>query len=178
MVRTIVALNDETLAQSMVQALIHRGINVRYRCLTGAEVLRAVKDMGGGVVICSFKLRDMSAAELANRLDGRALMLVLGKGSQLALCDHDDLFTMTVPVRTSEFIGAVHMLLQMDSMRAAHTIPKRSDDARALIDKAKAWLIDNQHMSEPEAHHYLQQHSMRAGIPMEEIARAFLDNNL
>lgn len=174
MIRTIVALNDDTLAQSMVQALVHRGISVRYRCRSGAEVLRAVKDMGGGVIICSFKLRDMSAAELADRLDGRGLILVLAKGSQIALYDRDDLFTMTVPVRTSEFIGAVSMLLQMDAMRAAHTIPQRTDAARDLIEQAKALLMERHSLSEPEAHHYLQKRSMSAGARMEDIARDVL----
>ena len=48
MIRTIVALNDNALAENISQALVHRGIAVRYRCHTGAEVLRAVREMDGG----------------------------------------------------------------------------------------------------------------------------------
>ena len=145
MIRTIVALNDDALAENISQALVHRGIAVRYRCHTGAEVLR-----------------------------------VLVKSSQRALCDREDLFTMNVPVRSSELIGAVTMLLQMDAMRAARTIPKRSDDAQSAIAEAKAQLIANRGMSEPEAHHYLQQRSMQSGVPMEIVARALLadDTNI
>ena len=172
MIRTIVALNDDALAENISQALVHRGIAVRYRCHTGAEVLRAVHEMDGGVVICAAKLRDITAVELADRLDGQALLLVL--------CDREDLFTMNVPVRSSELIGAVTMLLQMDAMRAARTIPKRSDDAQSAIAEAKAQLIANRGMSEPEAHHYLQQRSMQSGVPMEIVARALLadDTNI
>ena len=176
MIRTIIALNDDALAQSMTQALVHRGITVRYRCQTGAEVIRAVKEMGGGVIICSFKLRDMTVGEMADRLEGQALILVLAKGNTLALCDRDDLFTLSVPVRPSELIGAVHMLLQMDAMRAAQSIPKRSNNDRETIDKAKALLMKRHGMTEPEAHHYLQQHSMRAGVRMEVIANDILRN--
>lgn len=107
MIRTIIALNDDALAQSMTQALIHRGITVRYRCQTGAEVIRAVKEMGGGVIICSFKLRDMTVGEMADRLEGQALILVLAKGNTLALCDRDDLFTLSVPVRPSENLSVL-----------------------------------------------------------------------
>ena len=177
MIRTIIALNDEAQAQSMTQALVHRGITVRYRCQSGAEVLRAVKEMGGGVIICSFKLRDMTAKELADRLAGQALILVLAKGNTLALCDHNDLFTLAVPVRPSELIGAVNMLLQMDAMRAAQRIPKRSTSAQETINKAKKLLMRHHNMTEPEAHHYLQQHSMRAGVRMEDIARDLLNSN-
>ena len=177
MIRTIVALNDDALAENISQALVHRGIAVRYRCRTGAEVLRAVHEMDGGIIICTVKLRDMTASELADRLDGRALLLVLAKGSQRALCDRDDLFTMSVPVRSSELIGAVNMLLQMDAMRTARSIPKRSDDAQSAIAEAKALLIARRGMSEPEAHHYLQQHSMKSGIRMEDVARSFLTHS-
>lgn len=177
MIRTIIALNDEAQAQSMTQALVHRGITVRYRCQSGSEVLRAVKEMGGGVIICSFKLRDMTAKELADRLAGQALILVLAKGNTLALCDHDDLFTLAVPVRPSELIGAVNMLLQMDAMRAAQRIPKRSTSAQETINKAKKLLMRRHNMTEPEAHHYLQQHSMRAGVRMEDIAHDLLNSN-
>lgn len=177
MIRTIIALNDEAQAQSMTQALVHRGITVRYRCQSGAEVLRAVKEMGGGVIICSFKLRDMTAKELADRLAGQALILVLAKGNTLALCDHDDLFTLAVPVRPSELIGAVNMLLQMDAMRAAQRIPKRSISAQETINNAKKLLMRRHNMTEPEAHHYLQQHSMRAGVRMEDIAHDLLNSN-
>lgn len=177
MIRTIIAINDDAQAQSMAQALVHRGITVRHRCQTGAEVIRAIKEMGGGVIICSFKLRDMTAKELADRLAGQALILVLAKGNTLALCDHDDLFTLAVPVRPSEFIGAVNMLLQMDAMRAARTIPKRSNSARETIENAKSLLMRRHGMTEPEAHHYLQQHSMRAGVRMEDIARNILSSS-
>ena len=175
MIRTIVALNDNALAENISQALVHRGIAVRYRCHTGAEVLRAAREMDGGVVICAAKLRDITAVELADRLNGQALLLVLVKSSQRALCDREDLFTMNVPVRSSELIGAVTMLLQMDAMRAA-----RSDDAQSAIAEAKAQLIANRDMSEPEAHHYLQQRSMQSGVPMEIVARALLadDTNI
>lgn len=177
MVRTIIASTDEALSENITQALLQRGITVRHRCQSGAEVIRAVREMGGGVVICTAKLCDMTAAELADRLKNEALLLVLAKGNQRTLCDREDLFTMTVPIRSAELIGAVNMLLQMDAMRVARTIPKRSDDALSDIDEAKALLMQRRGMTESEAHHYLQQHSMRSGVRMELVARAFLENS-
>lgn len=175
MIRTIIALGDNDRAQSVSQALAHRGITVRYHCTSGAEVIRAIKKMGGGVVICPFKLCDMTACDLADRLNGQAFLLVLAKGNQLALCNRADLFTMTLPVRSAELIGAVTMLLQLDAQRTATTIPKRSQTACDLIDQAKAQLMQRYGMTEPEAHHFLQQRSMRTGTRMEDTARALLN---
>ena len=55
-----------------------------------------------------------------------------------------------------------------------------SDDAQSAIAEAKTQLIANRGMSEPEAHHYLQQRSMQSGVPMEIVARALLadDTNI
>lgn len=176
MIRTIIAVSDDILSQNISQTLSHRGIAVRYRCRTGAEVLRAVREMDGGVVICTVKLNDMTAAKLADRLDGQALLLVLAKGSQLPLYEHDDLFTMTVPLRPAEFVGAVQMLLQMDAMRASRAISTRSDEAQRTIANAKALLMSQHHLSEAEAHRLLQKRSMSSGTPMEHVARTLLAN--
>jgi hypothetical protein len=65
MVRTVVAFNKEETLDSISLILENAGIPVRYRCRTGPEVIRAVKKMGGGVVICYYKLLDMTADRIA-----------------------------------------------------------------------------------------------------------------
>lgn len=174
MIRTIVALDNAQQQTMITQALTHRGIDVRCRCTSGAEVIRAVRQMGGGVVICPFKLCDMSVLELADRLNGQAFFLVIVKGSQRSFCERDDCFTLTAPVHTAELAGAVHMLLQLDARRAAQTIPKRSDEARTVISEAKALLMARHGMTEPQAHRLLQDRSMQSGIPMADVAQMLL----
>ena len=174
MIRTILALDDAQQRQQIAQALTRHGIEIRCRCQTGAEAIRAVRQMGGGVVICPFKLRDMSVLELADRLAGQAFFLVIAKGSQRDHCDRDDLFALSAPVHTAELAGAVHMLLQLDARRAARTIPQRSEAARAAINEAKALLMARYGMTEPQAHRLLQDRSMQSGIPLEDVARQLL----
>ena len=47
--------------------------------VTGAEVIRAVRYMGGGVVVCGVKLPDMTADQLYDDLEGDAYILAAAK---------------------------------------------------------------------------------------------------
>lgn len=170
MIRTIIAINDGELEKTVTNAFSNRGIQVRYHCHSGAEVIRAVKQMGGGVVICPFKLSDMTVNDLASALGNDALLLTLAKGKELSLIDRDEVFKLPVPVRLSELLGAVTMLMQMDDMRAAQLIPKRSKKSQDHVDEAKRLLMQHYDMTEPEAHRYLQTNSMKQGARMSDTA--------
>ena len=52
MIRTVVAIENERLAAAVCAALDRGGIPIRDRCRTGAEAIRTVKSMGGGVIVC------------------------------------------------------------------------------------------------------------------------------
>ena len=62
----------------------------------------------------------------------------------------------------------------MRTHTAEHAAPARSDAEKADILRAKTVLMDRQHMSEPEAHRYLQKTSMDASRSMAETARMIL----
>lgn len=175
MIRTVVALGNGERSTAICAALEQNGVEVRYRCRTGAEVIRAVRKMGGGVVLCSFKLPDMTADSLAADLSGIASLLVIAKPQYLELCEDEDLFKIPVPVRTAELVGAVNMLLQMDRMRAARAVPRRSAEDQALIAQAKQLLIDRSNLTEAAAHRYLQRRSMETCARMEETARIVIE---
>ena len=48
---------------------------------------------------------------------------------------------------------------------------KRSEEDRLLISKAKALLMERNHMTESEAHRYIQKCSMDSGTNMVETAQ-------
>ena len=50
----------------------------------------------------------------------------------------------------------------------------RSDADKQVINKAKEILMDKHHMTEPEAHKYLQKCSMESGCNMVEAAEMVL----
>jgi response regulator NasT len=53
-------------------------------------------------------------------------------------------------------------------------VRKRSTEEKAVIDQAKALLMERNHMSESEAHRYLQKNSMESGTNMLETAQMVL----
>jgi hypothetical protein len=62
--RIIVALRARPTGRRYGNAGKRR--HIRYKGLrAGAEVIRTVKKMGSGIVICSYKLSDMMASDLA-----------------------------------------------------------------------------------------------------------------
>ena len=54
-------------------------------------------------------------------------------------------------------------------------LPRRGESERALIEAAKARLMEERGLAEPQAHRALQRASMRLGVKMAECARWVLD---
>lgn len=172
MIRTVTAFYRPDTLEAVCSMLERSGIPVRFRCRTGAEAIRAVKKMGGGVVICAYKLPDMTADELAFELRGEAMVLVVAKPAQLDLCEAADIFKIPAPVRTGELCGSVNMLLQLSEQRSR--IPRRSSEEAELVSRAKELLMSRNSMTEEEAHRFLQRRSMETSSKMADTARLIL----
>lgn len=71
--RLIVAFSSDTAAHRICAWLAQSGFPARTVCRTGAEVVRAVRYMGGGSVICAARLPDYTADELYDDLDGQLI---------------------------------------------------------------------------------------------------------
>src|SRR5665647_1337354 len=110
------------------------GINIRYSCQSGAEVIRAVNRIGGGIVICASKLSDMSVFDLAQFLNGSAMLLVIAASSQLTIGNSDDIFKLPTPVSRTDLIASVRMLVQMEQKYLRLTLPRRSSEDAKLIE--------------------------------------------
>ena len=174
MVRTIVAFEREDTRSKIAQLLEKAGIGVRYCHQSGAEVIRSVRRMGGGVVVCGHRLSDMPVDRLAHELQGQACFLVLAKPTQLDLCEDPSLFKLPSPISAVELRGALNVLIQMDEMAAREMIPQRSEADRELIDRAKACLMEGRGLTEDQAHRYLQRESMKTGERLAATARRVL----
>ena len=175
MIRTVVAFEKDLSREKIADMLEHSGVTVRYRCRSGAEVLRAVKTMGSGVVVCGHKLADMSADHLAHELRGMAKFLVLAKQSQLELLDDPDIFKLPLPISPAELRGSVNILIQLDEYYARTQIPQRTEEERQLIARAKELLMSSRGFTEAQAHKFLQKRSMETGVRLAETARQILE---
>lgn len=171
MAKIVVAFSDRQLARQISQGLEASGFEVFRVCSTGSEVMRAFAVCQDGVLICGTRFPDRTADALAWDLEKRALVLVVGKGEQLALCEHPEIYTLRAPFSMRELAASVNMLLQMHSKR----LPRRSGIEKSLVDQAKEKLMRERGLTEPEAHQLLQRESMRRGVKMTDSAHRILD---
>lgn len=172
--RIIVAFESERSHRRVTEILESGGISVRCSCRSGAEVLRAVNRMGGGIVICAAKLADMSISDLAQSLNGLAMLLVVASSNQLACCNSDDVFKLSTPVSRTDLIASVRMLIQMEQKYLRLTLPQRSGEDAELIESAKKLLMIKNHLTEEQAHKFIQKKSMENRSKMSETAQLIL----
>ena len=70
-------------------------------------------------------------------------------------------------------IGALEMLLQLHR----RSMPRRTGQDRELVERAKAILMKQLQLTEPEAHHLLQKQAMDRGIRMTEYAARIIQKS-
>jgi len=167
--RAILAIGDREFSAAIRGALERAGIAPAVCCGTGAEALRAARRLDG-VVVCSYRLPDMTAGELSEALGQSAPLLVLGRPQELSLLRAESAYRLAVPVRRSELLGAVGMLLGRAAPRRAGAAPSRPAEERERIERAKALLMEHGGLTEQEAHRCLQRRSMDACRSMAATA--------
>lgn len=170
MTRLVVAMESEAQSALVCEALEKNGLAPFCRCRTGAQAIRTLRKLGGGVLVCGRRLPDATVTQLTEALDGTALLLLAAKPMELELCDAPGIFRLPVPIRPAELTGSVSMLLQMDAMRAAPA-PRRTPEEEALILRAKALLMEKHGLTEEAAHRFLQKKSMESCARLSDAAK-------
>ena len=77
---------------------------------------------------------------------------------------------MPMPVSGQSVLGAVEMLTQLHRMR----MPRRTGESKETVEQAKKLLMQQQGLTEPEAHRALQQYAMNHGVKMADFAAQIL----
>ena len=76
-----------------------------------------------------------------------------------------------MPASGQAVIGAVEMLSQLHRMR----LPHRTGESKDTVERAKAVLMEQKGLSEPEAHRFMQQYAMNHGMKMAQFAQKILE---
>lgn len=173
--RIVLAFESDQVQQKIRRALESEGLVVRAVLRSGADVLRIVRKMGGGVVICGFHLADMTANALLADLDESAFPLVLARPAELDLLDAPDVRTLATPFPKSELCALAAELIERDACRTQRVVGQRTDEEKALIRRAKEYISAQYGLSEAEAHHYLQRKSMILGKKITQTAQEILE---
>ena len=137
MVNIIIAFPSDDKFALFSSVLDEAGLSVFRQCTSGSAVKRAINQCRDGIVICSTRLPDCTADELAWDLQDRAMLLVVGRPQQLEMCEYPQLFRLAAPFSKGELTSAVNMLIQFYQMR----LPKRDSQEKKLIAQAKEKLM-------------------------------------
>ncbi len=172
--RVIVAFEQDSSALKVKEMLERDGIHPYMTVHSGAAVLRAAATLDGGVAVCGFKLRDMTAQQLADELPRGCEVLVVASAARLSLCGGDNILKLPTPVRRCDLTDSVGMLIKRELGFYRRVKKGFSGDDKRDIERAKALLIDRNGMTEGEAHRFLQKRSMDSGLSMPETARLVL----
>jgi len=171
----IVAFSNEEAQRRTVLLLESGGYIPAACCATGAEAIRAARKLGGASIICGFRLRDMTANDLAVSLRGVSALLVVSTAANLDFCEGENLFKLASPARKADFFTSLELLLAFRAAKLRHSSPLRDEPEQRLIRRAKELLMDINRMSEAEAHRFLQKRSMDAGMKLAETAQLMIE---
>lgn len=173
MINIIVALPKLEDAKGIKNILVRGGFRVIGCCTTGAQVISQADEMNDGIVICGYKLMDMVYSEVQELLPPGFEMLLIASGRLLSECMGSGIVCLSMPLKVNELVSTVGMMAEgiERRRRKAHSQPKtRNAEEKTAIREAKRLLMERNHMTEEEAHRYLQKCSMDSGTNMAETA--------
>ena len=149
------------------------GFEVVAVCTSGAQVLSQMEDLNGGIVVCGYRLTDMLYSELRECMSAENAMLMIASPNKWSADAPQDVVCLPMPLKVHDLVGTLEMIVQAQARRKKlRQQPKqRNEKERAVIDQAKALLMERNSMTEEEAHRYIQKCSMDSGTNMYETAQ-------
>lgn len=142
-------------------------------CSKGNETIRAVKKLDTSLVICAQKFSDMGYEELAAYLPPTLRIILLTRDDSLELFA-GNIVKLKLPFRAEELVNLLHELLLEEPVKQKKVVKRRSAKDQQIIDQAKALVMQQKDMSEPDAFRYIQKLSMDMGRQMLETAQMIL----
>lgn len=164
-------------AKSIKNILVRNGFTVTAVCTTGGQAIGIADTMNGGIVLCGYRLPDMVCRELHDCLPQGFEMLLMASQSVLNEAPVPNIVGLAMPLKVHDLINTVGMMAEAAerSRRLRRTRPReRSAEESMLIRDAKRLLMERNHMSEDEAHKYIQKCSMDSSTNMVETAQMVL----
>lgn len=183
----IVAFSKLEDAKKIKNVLNRNGYNDILACNSASQVIAAANENDGGIVLCGYRLPDMHYSELYGYLPREYQMLLVASPARLQECTSGDIMCLPMPFHTRELVSSIETMMldltcqqrsavQRNAMqRRKKTKPvKRTEREQRVIEDAKQLLMERNHLSEEEAHKYIQKLSMDSGNSMVETAEMIL----
>lgn len=177
MTNIIVVFPKAEEARGIRNLLMKNGFSVTAVCTTGAQALGHLDGLGDGIVVSGYKLTDMMYTELYECMPEGFELLLIASAHVIGGGVEKDIVALTMPLKVHDLIDTVDMMVHTLERRRKkrRSKPKeRKEEEALLISKAKNVLMNRNHMSEEEAHRYIQKCSMDSGTNMTETAQMIL----
>lgn len=177
MMNIIVAFPKLDDAKGIKNILVRNGYEVVGTCTSGAQVLSMADNLGGGIVVCGYRLPDMMYLQLKQELPADMEMLLITTQLHQEECRGTGIMCLTMPIRVFDFVNTIEVIagnLAFRRKKRREQPKKRSEAERTIIEQAKAVLMEKHNMTENEAHRYIQKNSMDSGTNMVEYAQMVL----
>lgn len=171
----VVVLPKMEDALKIKKILTRHGFSPVSACSSAAQALSAVRQYSYGLVISGCRLPDMYCLELHGNLPDLFEMVLIGRADTLAQADAG-MLSLTMPFRACDLVNTADMALcQLERrMKKRKPAKKRSEKEENYIRNAKLLLMERNHLTEEEAHRYIQKSSMDNGASMVETAQMIL----
>ena len=146
---------------------------------TGGEALAALEDEQA-LLLTSWRLPDMTGAELARKANAAGVMMIVPGDYDPAELDGAQVLTLHNPISQDALIQAVRTMCycvgRMQALEQKAQKLERQLAERKVIERAKGRLMDALHLSESEAHYRMQKKSMDTGRRIVDVAQEILDS--
>lgn len=159
-------------AKKIKKILTDHGFEQVFACSAASSALQEISGHSCGLVISSYRLRDMYYRELADCLPKGFELVLLGSANVVSQAE-SGILSLTVPLKVYDLVNTVGMILKGLEKRAKKG-KKRTEREENYIRNAKFLLMDRNHLTEEEAYRYIQKTSMDNGTNMVETAQMIL----
>ena len=177
MPNVIVAFSKPENGRSIKNILVKNGYHVIAVCTSGAQILTAAEELDRGVVVSGGKFPDMVYGEVCRLLPEEFSMLVMAKAGAFEEDAPDNAVFLPMPMKVHDLVSTLEMMIMAQERRhrKRRRIPRtRSREDMELIGRAKEMLMERNHMTEDEAHRYIQKCSMTNGSSLVETAEMII----
>ena len=171
MARIVVVSQSEDSRSKLVKLLASSGLQVFRSCSSGSELRRALSESEDCVVVMIGYTPDCKPDELMWDYKDSIQILLIAKQPVLENVESPEIFRLAMPASGQAVIGALEMLSQLHRMR----LPHRTGESKDTVERAKAVLMEQKGLSEPEAHRFMQQYAMNHGMKMAQFAQKILE---
>lgn len=137
------------------------------------------------IILCSNNLPDMTGLDMAIDISSKtdaSILLITTSEEKMYVENNCTEYDITCLVKPVSKVVLQHTLeIAMKYRQRLYGVVRERDrlqrtlDRRSIVAKAKAVLIEQNKMSEPEAYRVIQKTSMDSGIPIKEIAQTIID---